>query len=416
MQFIDLNAQYQALKPQIDANIQGVLNSAQFIGGSYVKELEAQLAAFTGRKHCITCANGTDALQLAFMAMDVGERDAVFCPDMTFISSTEPANMLGAVSVFCDICSDTYCLDPASLERQIQAVLAEGVFTPKAVVAVDILGNPCDYDAIMPICEKYGLTLIEDAAQSFGACYKGKRACSFGRIAITSFFPAKPLGCYGDGGAVFTDDDELDKLFRSLCVHGKGPGGKYDNIRVGLNSRLDNLQAAVLLPKLKALGDYELEARQTVAKRYNAAFAGKRRAGVVAPHKNKLLSRPQNKPRRFPHVFLWQDETRPQPAPSGLALDAESGGQAVHAAKLGHSGIRAAGAEPGRPGQLPDSGAAGPRRLQKLLVYPELHQPGGAQARLVHRRDWLGLPAGNGPLGFGRSDGGGGHPLFPHRL
>lgn len=275
MQFIDLNAQYQALKPQIDANIQGVLNSAQFIGGSYVKELEAQLAAFTGRKHCITCANGTDALQLAFMAMDVGERDAVFCPDMTFISSTEPANMLGAVSVFCDICSDTYCLDPASLERQIQAVLAEGVFTPKAVVAVDILGNPCDYDAIMPICEKYGLTLIEDAAQSFGACYKGKRACSFGRIAITSFFPAKPLGCYGDGGAVFTDDDELDKLFRSLCVHGKGPGGKYDNIRVGLNSRLDNLQAAVLLPKLKALGDYELEARQTVAKRYNAAFAGK---------------------------------------------------------------------------------------------------------------------------------------------
>ena len=275
MQFIDLNAQYQALKPQIDANIQGVLNSAQFIGGSYVKELEAQLAAFTGRKHCITCANGTDALQLAFMAMDVGERDAVFCPDMTFISSTEPANMLGAVSVFCDICPDTYCLDPASLERQIQAVLAEGVFTPKAVVAVDILGNPCDYDAIMPICEKYGLTLIEDAAQSFGACYKGKRTCSFGRIAITSFFPAKPLGCYGDGGAVFTDDDELDKLFRSLCVHGKGPGGKYDNIRVGLNSRLDNLQAAVLLPKLKALGDYELEARQAVAKRYNAAFAGK---------------------------------------------------------------------------------------------------------------------------------------------
>lgn len=275
MQFIDLKAQYQALKEEIDTNIQSVLDSAQFIGGSYVKELESQLATFTSRKHCITCANGTDALQLAFMALEIGERDAVFCPDMTFISSTEPANMFGAASIFCDIRPDTYCLDPKSLERQIKAVLAEGVFTPKAVVAVDILGNPCDYGAIISVCEKYGLTLIEDAAQSFGASYYGKRACSFGRIAITSFFPAKPLGCYGDGGAIFTDDDETADLFRSLCVHGKGPGGKYDNVRVGLNSRLDNLQAAVLLPKFKALRDYELDRRQTVAGQYNAAFAGK---------------------------------------------------------------------------------------------------------------------------------------------
>ena len=275
MQFIDLKAQYQALKPEIDANIQSVLSTAQFIGGAYVKELEAQLAAFVGRKHCVTCANGTDALQLAFMAAGVGEGDAVFCPDMTFISSTEPAKMFGAASVFCDITEDTYCLSPESLERQIRAVLAEGKLTPKAVVAVDILGNPCDYDAIVPICEQYGLTLIEDAAQSFGASYHGRRAGAFGHIATTSFFPAKPLGCYGDGGAVFTDDDQLDSLFRSLCVHGKGPGGKYDNIRVGMNSRLDNLQAAILLPKLKALGDYELDRRQTVAGRYNAAFAGK---------------------------------------------------------------------------------------------------------------------------------------------
>lgn len=275
MQFIDLQAQYKALKTEIDANIQSVLDSAQFIGGSYVKELEEKLAAFVGRKHCITCANGTDALQLAFMVAGVGDGDAVFCPDMTFISSTEPAKMFGAVSIFCDITPDTYCLDPASLERQIKAVLAEGKLTPKAVVAVDILGNPCDYDAIAPICEKYGLTLIEDAAQSFGASYKGKRACAFGHIATTSFFPAKPLGCYGDGGAIFTDDDEIDALIRSLCVHGKGPGGKYDNIRVGMNSRLDNLQAAILLPKLKALKEYELDARQTVAGRYNAAFAGK---------------------------------------------------------------------------------------------------------------------------------------------
>lgn len=275
MQFIDLKAQYQALKPEIDANIQSVLDTAQFIGGPYVKELEEKLAAFTGRKHCVTCANGTDALQLAYMAIGVGEGDAVFCPDMTFISSTEPANMFGAVSVFCDITPDTYCLSPESLERQIKAVLAEGKLTPKAVVAVDILGNPCDYDAIIPLCEKYSLTLIEDAAQSFGASYHGKRACAFGHIATTSFFPAKPLGCYGDGGAIFTDDDELDTLIRSLCVHGKGPGGKYDNIRVGLNSRLDNLQAAILLPKLKALGDYELDARQTAARCYNTAFAGK---------------------------------------------------------------------------------------------------------------------------------------------
>lgn len=282
MQFIDLKAQYRALKAEIDANIQSVLDSAQFIGGPQVKELEGQLASFVGRKHCITCANGTDALQIAYMVAGVGEGDAVFCPDMTFISSTEPAKMFGATSVFCDITPDTYTLCPESLERQIQAVLAEGKLTPKAVVAVDILGNPCDYDAIIPICEKYGLFLIEDAAQSFGASYKGKRACAFGHIATTSFFPAKPLGCYGDGGAIFTDDDEMDTLIRSICVHGKGPGGKYDNIRVGMNSRLDAIQAAVLLPKLKALGEYEIDARQTVAGRYNKAFAGKLQTPFVA--------------------------------------------------------------------------------------------------------------------------------------
>ena len=282
MQFIDLKAQYAALKDEINANMQDVLNSAAFIGGKYVKELETQLAAFTGRKHCITCANGTDALQLAFMALGVGEGDAVFAPDMTFISSTEPAAMFGAVSVFCDITPDTYNLDPASLERQVKAVLAEGKYPPKAVVAVDILGNPCDYNAVSAVCEKYGLALIEDAAQSFGAEYHGKKACSFGRIATTSFFPAKPLGCYGDGGAVFTDDDAVNDLVRSLCVHGKGPGGKYDNIRVGMNSRLDAMQAAVLLPKLKALGDYEIDARQQVVERYGRAFAGKLTTPFVA--------------------------------------------------------------------------------------------------------------------------------------
>ena len=272
MQFIDLKAQYQALKAEINENIQNVLDDGRYIGGPQVKELEEKLAAYVGRKHCISCANGTDALQIAFMVYGIGAGDAVFCPDITFISSTEPSKMLGAVSVFCDIQPDTYNLCPESLERQITAVLAEGKLTPKAVIAVDILGNPCDYDAIIPICEIYGLILIEDAAQSFGATYKGKKCGAFGEIATTSFFPAKPLGCYGDGGAIFVDDDQLANLIRSICVHGKGPRGKYDNVRIGMNSRLDTLQAAILLPKFKALVDYEIDNRQTVADRYNAAF------------------------------------------------------------------------------------------------------------------------------------------------
>jgi len=275
MQFIDLTAQYRALKTKIDANIQAVLDSGQFIGGPVVAALEGRLADFVGRKYCITCANGTDALQIAYMALGVGPGDAVFCPDVTFVASTEPAKMLGATPVFCDITLDTYNLSPDGLERQIQAVIAEGKLTPKAVVAVDLLGNPCDYDKIEAICKKYDLLLIEDAAQSFGASYKGKRCGSFGTISTTSFFPAKPLGCYGDGGAIFLDDGMLNELCRSLCVHGKGPGGKYDNVRVGLNSRLDAIQAAVLLPKLDALEQYELEARQAAARRYNEAFAGK---------------------------------------------------------------------------------------------------------------------------------------------
>lgn len=282
MEFIDLGAQYRALKTEIDANIQAVLNSAQFIGGPFVRELEGKLAAFAGRKHCLTCANGTDALQAAFMALGVGPGDAVFCPDVTMVASVEPAKMLGASIVFCDIDSHSYNLSPDSLERQVRAVCAEGKLTPKVVVAVDLYGNPCDYDAIVPVCETYGLALVEDAAQGFGASCHGRRCGSFGQIATTSFFPAKPLGCYGDGGAIFTDDDGLDKLCRSLCVHGKGPGGKYDNVRVGMNSRLDAIQAAVLLPKLRALAEYELDARQAAARRYDAAFAGKLATPFVA--------------------------------------------------------------------------------------------------------------------------------------
>ena len=274
MEFIDLKAQYRVLQPAIDAGVRKVLESTRFIGGPEVKELENRLADFVGRKHCITCANGTEALQLAFMAYGISPGDAVFCPDMTFISSVEPAVMLGATPVFCDIDPETYNLDPISLLRQVQRVEQEGKWRPRFVVAVDFLGNPADFEAISRICKEHNLILIEDAAQATGASYQGKRCGSFGDIATTSFFPSKPLGCYGDGGAVFTDDDEIAGLLNSFKVHGKGPKGKYDNVRIGLNSRLDTLQAAVLLAKLDVLEE-EIEARQRVAARYNDAFRGK---------------------------------------------------------------------------------------------------------------------------------------------
>lgn len=282
MEFIDLSAQYQALKTDIDANIQAVLNHGQYIMGPEVEEFEKQLAKYIGVKHCISCANGTDALQILYMAYGVGDGDAVFCPDMTFISSVEPACMLGATPVFCDIEPDTHNLSPVSLEHQIKAVLAEGKLTPKLAVVVDILGNPADFDALLPICQKYDITLVEDAAQSTGASYHGKMCGSFGHSAITSFFPAKPLGCYGDGGAIYTDDDVLAEQCRSLRVHGKGKLGKYHNERIGMNSRLDTLQAAILMAKLKALQSYEAEARQQIAQRYSEAFAGRFTTPFVA--------------------------------------------------------------------------------------------------------------------------------------
>ena len=280
MEFIDLKAQYRALQAEIDGNISRILAGAHFIGGQEVTELEEKLAAYVGRKHCVTCGNGTDALQLAYMAYGVGPGDAVFCPDMTFIASVEPACMHGASPVFCDIEPDTYNLSPASLEAHIQAVVKEGRLRPRAVVAVDFLGNPAKFDEISAICKKYGLLLIEDGAQSTSAEYHGKKCGSFGDIATTSFFPSKPLGCYGDGGAVFTDDDHIAELLRSYKVHGKGPKGKYDNVRIGLNSRLDTLQAGVLLPKLAVL-EQELAKRQQVAARYDAALAGKLQIPVV---------------------------------------------------------------------------------------------------------------------------------------
>lgn len=268
MQFRDLHAQYQALKPEIDEAIQAVIDSSAFILGKPVTELENQLAAYVGRKHCVACGNGTDALQLALMTWGVGPGDAVFTSDFTYFASAGTSSILGATPVLVDIDLATFNMSPAALEVQIERVLAEGKLIPKAVVPVDLFGQPADYDSILPIAEKYGLKVLEDGAQGFGGNIRGKRACSFGDMSTTSFFPAKPLGCYGDGGAVFTDDDGEDARLRSLRAQGKSPVDKYDNREIGMNSRLDTLQAAILLPKFRAFVDHELDDVNRVAAWY----------------------------------------------------------------------------------------------------------------------------------------------------
>ena len=260
MQFRDLKAQYQALKDEIDTGIREVIESSAFILGKPVTELENVLAAYVGRKHCIGCANGTDALQLALMIWGIGPGDAVFTSDFTYFASAGTSSILGATPVLVDIDLATFNMDPEALEKQIRRVLEEGKLTPKAIVPVDLFGLPADYDRILPIARKYGLKVLEDAAQGFGGNIRGKKAGSFGDLSTTSFFPAKPLGCYGDGGAVFTDDDETDARLRSLRAQGKSPTDKYDNREIGMNSRLDTLQAAILLPKFRAFENYELEA------------------------------------------------------------------------------------------------------------------------------------------------------------
>ncbi len=267
MQFIDLEAQYSHLKEKIDARIHKVLDHGKYIMGPEVFELEEKLAAYVGVKHAITCANGTDALTLSMMALGIKEGDAVFCPTFTFFASAETIALANATPVFVDSDEMTYNLCPSDLEKRIKAVIDEGQLVPKAIVAVDLFGLPANYEAIEGIAEKYGLKLIEDAAQGFGGSINGKMAGSFGDIATTSFFPAKPLGCYGDGGAVFTDNDDYAELLRSLRNHGKGKD-KYDNVRIGTNSRLDTLQAAILLEKLAEF-PIELEARNIAAEKYN---------------------------------------------------------------------------------------------------------------------------------------------------
>lgn len=279
MQFRDLKAQYQALKPEIDKGIQSVLDSSGFILGKPVAELEEHLAAYVGRKHCVSCANGTDALQLSLMAMDIGEGDAVFTSDFTYFASAGASSILGATVILVDIDERTFNISPEALEASIKRVISEDKLTPKVIVPVDLFGQPADYSKIIPIAKKYGLKILEDGAQGFGGSIGGKRACSFGDISTTSFFPAKPLGCYGDGGAIFLDDDELDQRLRSLRVHGKSPTDKYDNREIGINSRLDTIQAAILLPKFKAFAEYEFNAVNQAANWYNKRLAGK----VITP-------------------------------------------------------------------------------------------------------------------------------------
>ena len=267
MEFHDLGAQYAAHKEQIDAGIARVLAKGHFILGAEVQELEQQLADYVNRKHCITCANGTDALILMLKAWNIGPGDAVFTADFTFFASAGCASAVGAIPIPVDIDPRTFNLCPDALEVAIQRVLKEGRLLPKILIPVDLFGLPADYPRLHAIAKKYDLLILEDAAQGFGGHIEGKRCGSFGHAATTSFFPAKPLGCYGDGGAIFTDDAEEAKLLRSLRSQGRSPEDKYDNRLIGLNSRLDTLQAAILLPKLAAF-PRELEALNHIAKQY----------------------------------------------------------------------------------------------------------------------------------------------------
>ena len=268
MQFRDLKAQYLVLKDKIDAKIRDVLEEGQFILGQHVQELEAKLADYVGVKHCISCANGTDALLLVLMAWGIGPGDAVFTSDFTFAASASVAMVRGAMPVLVDIDPDTFNICPDALEKAIKRTIKEGKLTPKVIIPVDLFGLPADYPRIEAIAKKYDLLVLEDGAQGFGGSINGKKACSFGHAATTSFFPAKPLGCYGDGGAIFTDDDDLADRLWSIRAQGRSLEDKYDNRLIGVNSRLDTLQAAILLPKLEAFIDYELQAVNKVARLY----------------------------------------------------------------------------------------------------------------------------------------------------
>jgi dTDP-4-amino-4,6-dideoxygalactose transaminase len=277
--FIDLKSQYERIKDKLDARFRKILSSAGFVMGPELRELEGALAEYVGVSECVSCANGTDALSLALMVHEVGPGDAVFCPSFTFIATAEVISLRGATPVFVDSDLATFNIDPEDLKRKIRALRKIGEFIPKGIVTVDLFGLPADYDKAEAIAKEYGLFVIEDAAQGFGGRIGERRAGSFGDMAGTSFFPAKPLGCYGDGGAVFTRDKNYAELLRSYRLHGQGRE-KYEHARVGMNSRLDSLQAAVLLEKLSIFPE-ELELRQKVAVGYFERLKGV--SGLVLP-------------------------------------------------------------------------------------------------------------------------------------
>lgn len=273
MQFRDLIKQYNVLKPEMDKAMLDTAASGGYIMGKAVKELETMLAEYVDVKYCISCANGTDALNLALKAWNIKEGDAVFVPDFTFFSSAEVVSLERATPVFVDVDADTYNMDPISLENAIKRTINEKKLKPKVIITVDLFGLPANYPLIRQIADKYNLLILEDGAQGFGGSINGKMACSFGDISITSFFPAKPLGCYGDGGAIFTDNEEWTSIMDSLRVHGKG-SFKYDNVRIGVNSRLDTLQAAILKVKFNAFKEYELEKINEAANIYTSKLKG----------------------------------------------------------------------------------------------------------------------------------------------
>jgi len=277
--FIDLQAQRRRLGAPLEAAIKAAVEGGQWILGPQVAQLEKDLEAFAGVRHAIACANGTDALLLVLRAWGVGPGDAVFVPAFTFAASAEVVALAGATPVFVDVLADTFNMDPASLEAAIALVRRAGKFAPKVVMPVDLFGQPADYDTLAPIAAREGLKLFCDTAQGFGGLLNGKRAGAIGDAAATSFFPAKPLGCYGDGGACFTNDDALKDLLLSLRMHGQG-ADRYEHVHVGLNSRLDTIQAAILVEKLKIFAE-EIDMRERVARRYNDAFAGNAR--IVTP-------------------------------------------------------------------------------------------------------------------------------------
>lgn len=273
MKFIDLETQYQRIKPKLDASLAELFIRQDFILGKDVDELEARLCEFTGRKHCISCSNGTDALSMPLMLLKIGKGDAVFLPTFTFFATAESVALRGATPVLVDSDERTFNIDVKKLEEAIIRVKKEGKLTPKMIIPVDLFGLCCDYAPITALASKYGLYVMEDGAQGFGAKYHGRAACSFGDFSTTSFFPAKPLGCYGDGGAIFTDSDEWASDLKALRVHGKGKN-KYENNSLGLNARLDTIQAAVLNKKLDIFKD-EIRARNQAARLYGEMLSDK---------------------------------------------------------------------------------------------------------------------------------------------